>query len=194
MSYFLQKSHPEANEHFDFCAFTTLRQWGFWDIFGQEGKTMGACIWSRRRALSLAWVVLASIRPCLTPELPAPHLTHFFLPHNGREGKKQENLKTHEFPIASLWKEGGGTSTRRAGCQAMHQTSSSKYYSRVRDTISVFDWYETNLCPEVSAITKVRVKFIRVACSTEGDILVLVCHRIILDVLRKNPTALKKNP
>ena len=69
-----------------------------------------------------------------------------------------------------------------------------KYYSTVRDTTSVFDWYETNLCPKVSAITKVRVKFIRVACSTESNILVLVCDRIILDVLRKHPTALKKNP
>lgn len=70
----------------------------------------------------------------------------------------------------------------------------SKYYSSVRDIISLFDWYEANLCAEVSAITKVRIKFIRVACSTECDILVLVCDRIILDVLRKNPTTLKKNP
>lgn len=60
--------------------------------------------------------------------------------------------------------------------------------------MSVFDWYETNLCTEVSAVTKVRIKFIRVACSTESDILVLVCDRIILDVLRKNPTTLQKNP
>lgn len=70
----------------------------------------------------------------------------------------------------------------------------SKCCSRARDTVSVFDWYEANLCPKVSAITKVRVEFVRVACSTESNILVLVCDRIILDVLGKNPTSLKKNP
>lgn len=51
---FIQKANPEANEDFGGgffgCVFITLRKWGLWEIFGQEGKIIGACIWHYRSA------------------------------------------------------------------------------------------------------------------------------------------------
>lgn len=162
------------------------------NIWSRRLKKIGACTWSCRRALSLVWVVLVSSAPRLTQELLAPHPRHLFLPQNEREGKKQ-NCKDPWIPYCKSVKGRRENFHKESRVSDNAPDSLLKYYSRVGDTTSVFDWYEANLCPKVSAITKVRVKFFRVACSTESDILVLVCDRIILDVLGKNPTTLQKN-
>lgn len=116
---FIQKANPEANEDFGGsffgCVFITLRKWGLWEIFGQEGKIIGACIWHYRSASLLLWIVLLSFGTCLMQELLAPYTRQLFFPQNGREGKKQENLKSCVLPIASSWNTEGRTSMKTAG-------------------------------------------------------------------------------
>lgn len=55
-----------------------------------------------RRILPVVWVVLVSLAPCLTQELLSPHHRYLFLLQKGKEMNKQEDLKTHGFPTASL--------------------------------------------------------------------------------------------
>lgn len=157
------------------------------NIWSRRLENIGTCIWPCRRTLPLF-----PLHP-VSDKNYCPHTSDIYSCLRMAGKRRSRRILRPIIPHCRSGK-GRRKNYEKRGMPDNAPNLLSKYYSRVRVTISVFDWYEANLCPKVSPITKVGVKFIRVACSTESDILVLVCDRIILDVLRKNPTPLKKNP